>query len=84
MKGLKIPNQSIFLSAWSDTIKTVKKNIKNIEKLKIIFGCSGGLDIDGKWAHFMKGLKIPYLSIFFRLYQIILGQLKKIEYYRKI
>ena len=40
------------------------KNYKNIEKLKIIFWALG-LDIGGKKDHFLKGLKIPYLSIFF-------------------
>ena len=63
LEGLKIPYLSTFLSAWSDNIKSVKKNKEEYRKIENNFLLALGLDIDGKLAHFLKGLKIPNLSI---------------------
>ena len=67
--ALKFPIYPYFCRLGRIILSRLKKVKKNIEKTKRFFFFSLGLDIGGKEAHFLKGLKIPYLSNFCRLYQ---------------
>ena len=71
-KALKFPIYPYFCRLGLIILNQLKKIKKTIEKSNIFFSALG-LDIGGKQAYILKGLKIPYPSIFLLTCWILLS-----------